>query len=229
MMGSESRDSRAEEVAHDLNNVFQTILQAAEAISAEPELADIAAIITRSVEQGRRILGLSESDAPVVVSQAIAQAAQFVRDYLEVHRWPSLEVAVDLDPSISLRMKTSTLERIFVNLLVNAAEAARNSGRDRARVRIEGRVHSDVFVLLASDNGPGIPESLLSLVLTPRFSGKPGGEGLGLHIVESSLAECGGTVVAGNQEGGGALFTMRFPVQLVTASAEMVRVKTQAE
>ena len=61
------------------------------------------------------------------------------------------------------------------------------------------------------DAGPGIPESLLPDIFRPFFTTKQHGLGMGLAISRSLLEACGGTLVAANRPGGGALFTLRLP------------------
>jgi two-component system, NtrC family, sensor kinase len=71
-----------------------------------------------------------------------------------------------------------------------------------------------IVELVVSDTGPGIAEAHRALVFDPFFTTKPPGEGtgLGLAIVASTLAEMGAGIEAGAAEGGGAAFTLSFPV-----------------
>jgi signal transduction histidine kinase len=70
-------------------------------------------------------------------------------------------------------------------------------------------------VVAVRDRGSGLPagdaERLFELFARgPAERGAPG-FGIGLHVVRSWTQAMGGTVTAANAEGGGAVFTCRFP------------------
>jgi signal transduction histidine kinase len=60
------------------------------------------------------------------------------------------------------------------------------------------------------DFGPGLPSDFAQYAFEPYRSTKPKGSGLGLSLVKKVMEEHGGTVQAGNAEGGGARFLLRF-------------------
>ena len=62
------------------------------------------------------------------------------------------------------------------------------------------------------DTGPGIPPELLERVLEPFFTTKPRGSGLGLAISAGIAQAHGARLRAGNRAGGGAIFTVEFPL-----------------
>ena len=211
-MESQGTKLAMEEVVHDLNNVFQTILQAAYLISADDAHAGNADVITRSVEQCRRILGLEGSGEPASLSEAADRAITFVQDSIAVSGGPALTVSVAVDPDIRIT-KAPAMERALVNLLMNATSAAESARRRRVGVVIEAVQDPDLVTMTVADDGPGIPKRLLQAIFTPRFSATEGGEGLGLHIVASVVREFGGTIEAANAPSGGAVFTLRFPAR----------------
>lgn len=66
--------------------------------------------------------------------------------------------------------------------------------------------------ITVSDEGPGIPDELLSRVFTRFWRGnRRGGTGLGLYIVKGLVEAHGGTIDVGRAEGGGARFRFRLP------------------
>ena len=99
------------------------------------------------------------------------------------------------------------MERTFLNLIKNAAEAIGESGTIRLHTRIErefrmsaeGRRRQFLRVEI-SDSGVGIAEDQLSQLFTPFFTTKPAGTGLGLVLCQRIIALHGGRLWA--QRGG---------------------------
>jgi signal transduction histidine kinase len=84
------------------------------------------------------------------------------------------------------------LDRVFLNLLVNACEAA--PMRD-AHVTVEVRSTADRFEIVVTDNGSGVPVPIQETLFDPFVSsGKVNGTGLGLAIVSKIVSEHNGTV-----------------------------------
>ena len=73
-------------------------------------------------------------------------------------------------------------------------------------------------VILVEDNGPGIAEGEIDLLLEPFVRAEPsrarktGGAGLGLAVVRNLVEAQGGTIVLGNRPEGGARVEIRFPL-----------------
>ena len=63
-----------------------------------------------------------------------------------------------------------------------------------------------------SDNGPGIPEDIRDKVFYPLVSGREGGSGLGLTLVQNFVTQHHGTVAFETQPGG-TTFTLLLPIQ----------------
>jgi signal transduction histidine kinase/ActR/RegA family two-component response regulator len=110
------------------------------------------------------------------------------------------------------------LQQVIWNLLSNAIKFTPKGGRIQIQLQ---RVNSHIEISV-SDTGPGIDEEFLPHVFD-RFrqadssaSRKHGGLGLGLAIVRHLIELHGGTVEAGNREGGsGAIFTVKLPLMAV--------------
>jgi signal transduction histidine kinase len=103
--------------------------------------------------------------------------------------------------------------QVFLNLILNADQAIRES-REKGTIRIRmGRNPDSVWVLF-QDDGPGIAEEVLPHIFDPFFTTKrPGrGTGLGLSICKTLIREHAGNIEASTAPGGGAVFTITLPV-----------------
>lgn len=103
------------------------------------------------------------------------------------------------------------LTQALVNLTINAIQAIQQRGRVTISVatdEVRGIVGIDV-----RDTGPGIDPDKRSAIFEPFFTTKPDGSGLGLWIVQQIALAHGGSVTAANAPEGGAVFTLRLPLQ----------------
>jgi signal transduction histidine kinase len=104
------------------------------------------------------------------------------------------------------------LHQILINLIKNAARATRDSS-GTPRVCVNIRSEKNVAVLEVTDNGPGIPEDLLSTLFVPFETKSPGGTGLGLAMVRRLAELYGGSAWAENLDPGpGARFVVELPL-----------------
>jgi PAS domain S-box-containing protein len=106
-------------------------------------------------------------------------------------------------------------------LVTNALEAfPEGSGDARVEVRTgraaeEGRVRFEV-----ADNGTGMSPKVLERIFQPLFSTKRArGTGLGLTIVERTIAEHGGSIEVASEPGSGTTFTVILPVETGAGAA----------
>jgi two-component system NtrC family sensor kinase len=101
------------------------------------------------------------------------------------------------------------LQQVFVNLLLNAADAMEGEGTVTASCAAsDGRVR-----ISFADTGPGVPAELRRKIFDPFFTTKPPGQGtgLGLAISRSILETFGGALELGPGEGPGATFVIILP------------------
>jgi signal transduction histidine kinase len=104
------------------------------------------------------------------------------------------------------------LVQVFLNLLMNAADAIPEGNPDAHTIRISTRLDelADEVVVEVADTGAGIPESILDRVWDPFFTTKAAGwgTGLGLSISKSIVASLGGRIAVRSREGAGSTFTV---------------------
>jgi signal transduction histidine kinase len=197
---------------HDLNNVFETITEAAELLSADRQWRSLAETLQRSVIRGKRLLGAIPDRTPDLAS-VIEDAIQSAQDFCLTGRKPSIEFIRKLSFGSPLPGSAKDWERVFVNLFLNAAQAFRRPGS----IEISTERIDDTLKILVIDNGPGIPVEILPRIFRPNVSTKLSStrrSGLGLHIVASIVKRYGGKVTAANRDDArsGAIFTISLPL-----------------
>ncbi len=105
------------------------------------------------------------------------------------------------------------LHQVIYNLVDNAVKYSAGGDIQVTLVREENQV-----TLTVADNGPGIPEEDIDRIFERFYrvdkarSRAAGGTGLGLAIVSDTVRRRGGSVHAANRPGGGAVFTVCWPV-----------------
>lgn len=203
-------DLTREALIHDLNNVFETITEAAELLSSDRRWKPLSATLCRSVNRGKRLLGFIPDSTPNLAG-IVDGAIQSVTDYCIAARKPRLRFVRQIPPDVRLPGSDKDWERVFVNLFLNAAQIMRKPGRiDIIAQQAESGLSITVF-----DNGPGIPADILPRMFRPNVSTKnnrSSRSGLGLHIVASIVKKHSGRVTAANRDHvTGAVFTILLP------------------
>ncbi|MBV9761768.1 MAG: HAMP domain-containing histidine kinase [Acidobacteriaceae bacterium] len=203
-------DLTHETLVHDLNNVFETITEAAELLSADRRWKALAATLGRSVARGRRLLGAIPDSTPHLAS-IVDDAIQSVTDYCIAARKPRIRFVREIPGDIRLPGSAKDWERVFANLFLNTAQIMQKPGR----IDIAAHHAEEALQITVSDNGPGIPPEILARMFRPHVStkaNKSGRSGLGLHIVASIVKRYSGSVIAANREhANGATFTISLP------------------
>lgn len=199
-----------EGLIHDLNNVFETISDAAELLSADSNYAFLAAALRRSVLRGRRLVEDFTATAfgPQDFAALLDSAIEFAGDLFRALDAPPVEFRRNLEPGVRVRGSFSAWERVLVNLFVNAAQAMKEGGA----IEVSAWQAGDDVEIAVADSGPGIPAEILPEIFKPHFSTKSAKAGLGLHIVQSIVTQNGGVVTASNRtDSPGAIFSIRLP------------------
>lgn len=104
------------------------------------------------------------------------------------------------------------LNHLFMNIILNAAQAMDGRGRLLARTWFSEEDGS--LLIEIADSGPGIPEDILPQIFDPFFTTKDEGEGtgLGLSLAYGIVENHGGKLRAENSSEGGSRFIIELPV-----------------
>ena len=112
------------------------------------------------------------------------------------------------------------LVQVFLNLLLNAAQAIEDGRAEKNEIRLRTHVVGERLVVEVRDTGVGIPPDALGRVFDPFFTTKPVGlgTGLGLSICSTIVNAMGGSVEVDSQDGGGSTFRVILPVHRESAA-----------
>jgi predicted ATPase/signal transduction histidine kinase/CheY-like chemotaxis protein len=129
-------------------------------------------------------------------------------------------LVVELPPLLpSVVASPTELGQVFVNLLVNAAQAIPEGRRAENEVHVAARAGGGQVVIDVRDTGAGIPADIKHRIFDPFFTTKPVGvgTGLGLAICHGIVSGIGGAIEVDSDAGVGTLFRVRLPVAQVAA------------
>ena len=220
-------------VAHEVNNPLTAILGFADLLMENPEIPESARkdlrVILQEAQRTKQIVQNLLSFArqmppqrnPVQVNAILRRTVQ-LRAY-DFHS-RGVEVVERLEPRLHPAIGDShQLQQVFLNILNNAYDAVRDTGRP-ARIEIQTSNLNNLVEVVFRDNGEGIssPERIFDPFFTTKEIGK--GTGLGLSICYGIVREHGGEILCyNNPDGPGATFVVRLP-----ATAELVSIGTAA-
>ncbi len=200
-------------MAHDLRSPLSSIVYNVDLLQnrgsdlSSPAARELLRETELAADQMRRtlagMLDFVRLGPPVTGAQSLREIFARVSSLLRpVFRTGSHLLHTELhDDCVRVRGNPLTVEQIFVNLLVNATEAADRPVTIRvtsSRVAAAApgqrpwRAVDDMVRILISDDGPGIPAELAATVFEPFVTSKPQGTGLGLTIAREAAQSLGG-------------------------------------
>lgn len=100
------------------------------------------------------------------------------------------------------------LQRVFANLTLNAQDAMPEGGV----LTIATRRKDGFAEVMFKDTGMGINDEVMKNIFEPLFTTKTKGTGLGLAVCQQVVAKHGGTIQAMSENGDGATFTIKLPL-----------------
>jgi signal transduction histidine kinase len=130
------------------------------------------------------------------------------------------DVELDLDSDLpEVECSPGEVNQVFLNLVVNAAHAIAEVGRDeehRGVIGISTRRDGDWVRVAISDTGGGIPEPVRKRIFEPFFTTKEVGKGTGQGLAiahDVIVRQHGGTIEFETEVGRGTTFVIRLPIR----------------
>jgi two-component system, NtrC family, sensor kinase len=126
------------------------------------------------------------------------------------------DIRLELGRIPAIPCRAGEINQVFLNILVNAAQAIRSQERSgRGAITIRTAVEGDYVVCHIADDGPGIAPENLRKIFDPFFTTKPAGKGTGLGLSISHdiiVNKHKGQLLVESELGHGAAFTIRLPI-----------------
>jgi two-component system sensor histidine kinase PilS (NtrC family) len=221
----------AASLAHEIKNPLASIRSAVEQLSRlTPQGADervLGGLIVRESDRLSRLLTefldftrvRVTSSAPLDLVSVAEGGIRLARQHPDC---PS-SAAIDLEAAerpITVEGDEDLLHRVVFNLVLNAVQVQ----PERARVTVEVAI-ADPFTLPAGlsldsprvlrvrDQGPGVASDVLPRLFEPFVTGRPGGTGLGLPIVQRAVQAHRGAIFCDSVRGRGTTFTIYIPAR----------------
>jgi two-component system sensor kinase FixL len=211
-------------IAHELNQPLTAMMNYANAakrmaaMGAPDALEKTTAMLTKIAEQAERagqivrrmrtFLEKKSSSSAVEDIVAIAEDAMALgligakAGRIETRFLPE----APLPPIVGDRVQ---IQQVLVNLLRNAVEAMADTERRELTLSLVRR--GSMVEVAVSDTGPGISPAIAERLFRPFVTTKTHGMGIGLAISKTIIEAHGGTLSAGDNPGGGAIFTFTLP------------------
>ena len=214
----------AANVAHELNNPLQGIVTFSH-LMIEDEQCDNpshAASLEKIVGQANRcrdiirgLLDFSRQRKPDKALSSINTVLNSCISLLEHQAlFHNIQVTRKFQEDLPLAIiDASQIERVFINLIMNAAEAMEGDGKLTLETRFNPSNNN--IEIEISDNGPGIPEENLKKIFDPFFTTKEVGHGTGLGLAISYGIVQGhkGKLTVESKVGKGSTFLISLPLK----------------
>jgi two-component system NtrC family sensor kinase len=216
-------------IAHEINNPLGGILIYSSLMKEELDRGDsrwqdlekIVQEATRCKDIVKSLLEFSRQTEPKVeptdINKAITDGLFFLENQALFH---NIEIVKDLSPVLPMvRGNPGQLKQVFMNIIVNAAEAM--SGGGTLTIKTAPSEDQKVVYIDFADTGEGIPRENLTRIFDPFFTTKELGKGTGLGLSTSYgiIDAHGGRIDVKSKVGKGTTFRIELPAELEDAES----------
>ncbi len=206
-------------IAHDLNNIFTSILHNTDLLKlkfeqnakADQLIKNIENNSFRAVEILDEVLRKGNEEKKLTRKIYIDVLFKDIKNTLRHTAPPNVQIDYDVQNGLKpVYGNYSDLFRVLLNLSINAYEAMTNGGNLKLKA---GEADEENIKIEVIDSGEGILPENLSRIFEPEFSTREKGEisGIGLHIVKELINNHGGTIAVKSKVGEGTKFEIILP------------------
>jgi two-component system sensor histidine kinase HydH len=200
----------ASRMAHDLRNPLSTIKNVIEVMENKQKIKIEEKIVYygklhRAIERiSHQVDDVLEYGRTTQLSLQTCQIMQLINQSISNGNFAN-DVKINVEKSeMKINVDMRKMEAVFINLLINSAQAMDNNGTINVRILDNGAN----AIIAFEDSGPGIPQEVLSKIFEPLFTTKQTGTGLGLSICKKIIEQHGGNITAKNNP---TTFIIRLP------------------
>jgi len=213
-------------VAHEINNPLGGILIFSKMLledlpADDPRREDLDRICDEATRCKEIVKGLLEFGRqtsykmePTDLNRALVQGISLLENQALFH---NIRIVKDLDSNLPpITANTGQLNQVFMNIILNAAEAMEGQGTLTVNTRLGPE--NDTVIVEFTDTGCGIKEEYLTRIFDPFFTTKEVGKGtgLGLSMSYGIVEKHRGRIWVKSKEGEGSTFTIELPVRVET-------------
>ncbi|WP_151671556.1 nitrogen regulation protein NR(II) [Nitrincola schmidtii] len=215
-------------LAHEIKNPLGGIRGAAQLLErelADEELHDYTRVIIDEADRLRNLVDrlLGPHKLPKLESVNVHAILERVCSLVRAESEERIQLTRDYDPSIpEFSGDKEQLIQAILNIVRNAMQAMHESATEQPSITLRTRAlrqmtlgterHRLVCSIEIIDNGPGIPEELLSSIFYPMVTGRAEGSGLGLSIAQSIINRHQGLIEC-TTEPGNTRFQLLIPLE----------------
>lgn len=206
-------------LAHELRNPMGTMKTSAELlernVAKENEIArEMAGYIQEEVDRTNslitRFLDFARPQSLKTQEGELAAMLDRVIERFKRENQSSVVIYKNYSPDIPpVGFDSELMERVILNLIINAAQASPEGGTVTVKTRLAG----DMAEIDVIDRGSGIDAKNLESIFNPFFTTKATGVGLGLAICSKIVDEHGGQITVESTPGEGSVFRVFLPLR----------------
>lgn len=212
---------------HEFNNLLMSILNYAKLGCRHKDEASRDKAFDRILNAANRASKITNSVLAMARNRSADKESTSLKSLLEdallllerEYRKYRIDLQVQIDDVPLIHAAGNDLQRVFVNLLVNARQATREGGQ--VRVRLQHSPETNEIVFSIRDNGCGISSEDLPRIFEPFYSTKRGpdatgrgGTGVGLSACKQVIDAHDGRIRVESTLGKGTAFIIRLPLTL---------------